>query len=79
MWSFLGAAIVHKDPHSIESFYCEHYDQEVVIRLLYSPSIFFREKHIPVRLSLLKWGYSVDPVHLHLTCFPKGSKQPTYG
>ena len=35
------AAIVHEDSLGVESFYREHYDQGVVVRLLYSPSIFF--------------------------------------
>ena len=72
-------AIVHENSLGIESFCGEHYDQRVIIRLLHFPSIFFREKHVLVCSSLLKWGYSVDAVHPPLTCFPERSERPTYG
>ena len=73
------AANIHEDSPSVESFYCEHYDQEVVIRLLHSFGVFLKEKHAPVRLSLFQGRYSVDVVHLPLTCFLEGSEQPTCG
>ena len=62
----------------VESFYCEHYDQRVVVRLLHSPSIFLVERHVLVRPSLFKRGCHVNVVYLPLTCFPKGSEWPTY-
>ena len=40
------AAIVHKDSPSIESFYCEHYDQGVIMRLLHPSRVFFKEKDV---------------------------------
>ena len=66
------ATIVHEDPFSVESFYSEHYDQGVIMRLLQSPSISFVERHVLVRLSLLKRRYHIDVVHLPLACFLKG-------
>ena len=69
-----GATVVYKDPFGIESFYREHYDQKVVMRLPHSPSIFFVERNVLICLSLLERGYHVDAVHLSLICFPKGSK-----
>ena len=61
----------------VESFYLEHYDQRVIVRLLHSPSIFLVKRHVLVRPSLFKRGCHVNAVYLHLTCFPKGSKWPT--
>ena len=65
-----------QDPLSVESFYREHYDQGVVVRLLHSPSIFLVERHVLVYSSLLKRRYHVNAVHLPLTCFLKGSEWP---
>ena len=59
-------AIIYEDSPGIESFYCEHDDQRVVIRLLHSSNIFLKEKHVPVHSSLLQGGYSMDAVHLPL-------------
>ena len=69
-----GAIVVHKDPLGVESFYCEHYDQMVIVRLLHSSSIFLVERHVLVRPSLFKRGCHVNAVYLPLTCFPKGSE-----
>ena len=68
------ATVVHEDPLSVESFYREHYDQGVVVRLLHSPSIFLVERHVLVYSSLLKRRYHVNAIHLPLTSFPKGSE-----
>ena len=44
-----GAIVVHEDPLGVESFYCEHYNQGVIMRLLHSSNILFRDKHVLIR------------------------------
>ena len=60
------AAIVHKDSPGIESFYCEHYDQGVIMRLLHPSRVFFKEKDVLVHSSLFQRRHLVDAIHLPL-------------
>ena len=60
-------------------FYHEHYDQGVVMRLLHSSGILFREKHVPVCLSLLQGWDPMNAVHLPLIWFLEGFEWPTCG
>ena len=61
-----GATIMHEDSPGIKSFYREHYDQGVIMRLLHPPGVFFQEKCVHVRSSLLHGGDFVDVVQLSL-------------
>ena len=69
----------YQNSPGIESFYHEHYDQRIVMKLLHPPSIFFWETHVLVRQSLFKWGHPVDIVHLPLIHFLEGFERPTHG
>ena len=76
-WGPTQKGVAFSDSLGIESFYREHYDQGVVIRLLHPSSVFFREKHVLVRLSLLHERYSMDDVHLPLIWFFEVFEQST--
>ena len=77
-WGATQKGVAFSNSLGIESFYREHYDQGVVIRLLHPSSVFFQEKHVLVHLSLLHEGYSMDAVHLPLIWFFEGFEQSTY-
>ena len=66
------APIVHEDSFSVEPFYIQHYNQQVVMGLFHSFDICFIEGHILIRPPLFKWGYHVDAIHLSLACFLEG-------
>ena len=57
----------------------EHYDQGVVMRLLHSSGIFFKEKYVPICSSLFRGGYSVDSIHLPLIWLLEGFDWPFCG
>ena len=70
-------SIVHEDSFGIESSYVQHYNQQVVVRLLHSSGISLIEGHVLVCPSMFERWSRMDTVHLFLACFLEGSERPS--